>query len=72
MVYAALGFLVVLLALWDLGFDSVVARIGRGVLRVVSFGCCRVEDTGGPADIVVGGLTIIAFFLLVAFLSGLM
>jgi len=72
LIYVALGFFVVLVVLWEFGFDSFVARVGRVVLRVVSFGRCRVDDTGDPANIVVGGLTIIAFFLLIVFLSGLL
>ena len=72
LVYVAIGILVAMGALWDLGFDSVVARVGRSVLRLVSCGRIKAEDTGDPgADIVVGGFVIIVMFLLVVLLSSL-
>jgi hypothetical protein len=71
--YVALAFFVTLGFLLDLGFYSVVARVGRGVLRLITFGRVQVDDTGDwSADIVVGTLTIIAFFLLVLSLSAML
>ena len=72
LIYVALGVFVVLLFLWDLGFDSVVARVGRGVLKLISFGRFQSDDTGDTADIVVGAITIVAFFLLLVLVSSIL
>jgi len=68
MIEVALAFFVILLFLWEVGFESVVARVGRGVIRLITFGRFRLDDTGDPANIVVGALTIIALFFLILLL----
>lgn len=66
----AIVILLILTLLWELGFDSVAASIGRGALKLITYGRFRFRTTGGAADTVVGALTIISLFLLILFLSG--
>ena len=70
---AAIAFAVVVF-LWEVGADRVLSHIGRFVIRVITFNHVKIpaDRLDNTAEMSVGALTLIFFFVLFVILSSLL